>query len=141
MSYDVNSILDRLCAAFPALLDRRAPKPLKIGLGEDLLAQAGVHPDLLDLTRTQIRRALKIYTGAPAYRKAVAAGGPRYDLNGQPAGEITPDQQAFAKTPRRKPAPTAPDGAADPAAASESASAKHYLKLTLKRRISSDHSE
>ena len=140
MSYDINLILDRLCAAFPAVLDRRAPKPLKIGLGEDLLAQAGVHPALLDLTRTQIRRALKVYTGAPAYRKAVAAGGPRYDLSGQPAGEITPDQQAFAKTPRRKPAPAAPD-AAEPATPPKSSSAKPYLKLTLKRRISSDHSE
>lgn len=135
MSYDVNLILDRLCAAFPALLDRRVPKPLKIGLGEDLLAQAGVHPALLDLTRTQIRRALKIYTGAPAYRKAVAAGGPRYDLNGQPAGEITPDQQAFAKAPRRKPTPTPP---VDPAASPPPTPAGKYLKLTLKRRLPTD---
>ena len=38
MAYDVNSILDRLCAAFPACFSRSAPKPLKIGLGEELMA-------------------------------------------------------------------------------------------------------
>ena len=67
MSYDVNPILDRLCQTFPAGLNRTAPKPLKIGLGEELLALAGVHPALADLTRTQVRRALKVYTGSPAY--------------------------------------------------------------------------
>ena len=33
MSTDVNALLDRLCAAFPACFSRTAPKPLKIGLG------------------------------------------------------------------------------------------------------------
>jgi sRNA-binding protein len=93
MPQDVNPLLDRLCQAFPACFDRQAPKPLKIGLGEALLALAGVHPALADLSRTQLRRALKVYTGAPAYRKAVARGGPRYDLAGQAVGEVTPEQQ------------------------------------------------
>ena len=69
MPYAINPILDRLCAAFPACFSRTAPKPLKIGLGEEVMALAGVHPALADLSRTQIRRALKVYTGAPAYRK------------------------------------------------------------------------
>ena len=108
MSTDVNPLLDRLCQAFPACFNRSAPQPLKIGLGEELLALAGVHPALADLTRTRIRRALKAYTGAPAYRQALAQGGPRYDLNGQPAGEVTPDQQADARRPRvRQPRATA----------------------------------
>lgn len=114
MSYDVNPILDRLIEAFPAVLDRKVPKPLKIGLGEELLALAGVHPALADLTRTQVRRALKVYTGAPAYRKALAKGGPRYDLAGRPAGEVTPEQRAFARTPRAQ-KPTAAAGLTDPA--------------------------
>ena len=70
MLYDPT--LNRLCAAFPACFSRTAPKPLKIGLGEELLALAGVHPVLADLSRTQLRRALKVYTGSPAYRKALA---------------------------------------------------------------------
>ena len=113
MSQDVNFILDRLIEAFPACFSRTAPKPLKIGLGEELMALAGVHPALADLSRTQLRRALKVYTGAPAYRKALVKGGPRYDLAGQPDGEVTPDQQAFAQRPRSPKAPADADAAAD----------------------------
>ena len=114
MTDDVNPIIDRLIETFPACFSRSAPKPLKIGLGEELLALAGVHPALADLTRTRIRRALQVYTGAWAYRKALAKGGPRYDLNGQAAGEVTPEQQTFARAPRVRqppadaPAPPAP---------------------------------
>jgi ProP effector len=79
MPQDVNPIIDRLCAAFPDLFHRQKPKPLKIGLGEELMALAGVHPAFADLTRTRIRQALKVYTGAAAYRRALAKGGPRYD--------------------------------------------------------------
>ena len=41
MPDDPNSILDRLCIAFPACFDRKVPKPLKIGPGEERLARAG----------------------------------------------------------------------------------------------------
>ena len=67
MTYDVNPILDRLCAAFPACFSRTAPKPLKIGLGEERLALAGVQPVLADRSRTPLRRALTVSTGAPAF--------------------------------------------------------------------------
>jgi sRNA-binding protein len=113
MLYDPT--LNRLCAAFPACFSRTAPKPLKIGLGEELLALAGVHPVLADLSRTQLRRALKVYTGSPAYRKALAKGGPRYGLDGQPAGEVMPEQQADAKKPRPKPPAPEPKGPESPA--------------------------
>ena len=112
MPQDVNPIIDRLCATFPDLFHRRTPKPLKIGLGEEVMALAGVHPAFADLTRTRIRQALKVYTGASAYRRALAKGGPRYGLDGQPAGEVTPEQQAFARTSR----PTSPASPASPPA-------------------------
>jgi sRNA-binding protein len=127
MPDDINLILDRLCAAFPACFSRTAPQPLKIGLGEELLALAGVHPALTDLTRTQMRRALRVYTGAPVYRKALKRGGPRYGLDGQPTGEVTPEQQADAKTPRPK--LPAPEPGPEPSPATG------YLKMSLKRRI------
>ncbi len=111
MPYDVNPIIDQLCEIFPDCFNRAAPRPLRIGLGEEAMALAGAHPALADLTRTRIRRAIKVYTSSFAYRKALAAGGPRYGLDGQPAGEVTPEQQAFARTPRQKPAkPAAPGG-------------------------------
>ena len=114
MPQDVNTIIDRLMEAFPACFSRTAPQPLKIGLGEEVMALAGVHPALADLSRTQLRRALQVYTGAAAYRKALVKGGPRYDLAGQPVGEVTPDQQAFAQTPRVPQAPADADAPASP---------------------------
>ena len=143
MPYAINPILDRLCAAFPACFSRTAPKPLKIGLGEEVMALAGVHPALADLSRTQLRRVLKVYTGAPAYRKAVARGGPRYDLAGQPVGEVTPDQQAFAKMPRPKPpvSPTAPPAPEPKAPQAPVSPAPGYLPMTLKRRIETKRAE
>lgn len=56
MLYD--PIINRLCTIFPACFSRLDPKPLKIGLGAELLALAGAHPALADLTRTQMRRAI-----------------------------------------------------------------------------------
>jgi ProP effector len=129
MTDDVNPIIDRLIEAFPACFSRKAPQPLKIGLGEELLALAGVHPALADLTRTQIRRALQVYTGTWAYRKALAKGGPRYDLDGQAAGEVTPEQQVIARTPRPKRPASPPETAPEPSPA------PGYLKMTLKRRV------
>ena len=66
MPYAINPILDQLGQVFPACFSRTAPKPLKIGLGEELMALAGVHLALTDLTRTQMRRALTVYAGALA---------------------------------------------------------------------------
>ena len=132
MPQDVNPIIDRLMETFPACFSRKAPQPLKIGLGEELIALAGVHPALADLSRTQIRRALKVYTGASAYRRALAKGGPRYGLDGQPAGEVTPEQQIFARTPRPKRPASPPETAPK---APEPSPAPGYLKMTLKRRV------
>ena len=114
MPYEINPILDQLGQVFPACFSRTAPKPLKIGLGEELMALAGVHPALADLSRTQLRRALQVYTGAAAYRKALVNGGPRYDLAGQPAGEVTPEQQADARRPRVRPSSAPAEAPAPP---------------------------
>lgn len=107
MHEDAHLIIDRLCAAFPDCFDRSSPKPLKIGLGGEVLALTEHHPALADLTRTRIRRAIKYYTGAPAYQQALVKGGPRYGLDGQPSGAITPEQQAAAEATRHR-TPTSP---------------------------------
>jgi len=129
MTNETNLIIDRLCEAFPACFNRSAPKPLKIGIGEELMALTGVHPALADLTRTRIRRALRFYTGSRAYWKALAKGGLRYGLDGQPAGEVTADQQAFAQAPRPK-QPAGPE----PPPVPEPSLAEGYVKLKLIRR-------
>ena len=119
MAFDANPIIDRLCKAFPECFNRLAPKPLKVGIREEVIALAGVHPALLEVSRIQLRRTIALYALRFAYCKAVATGGLRYGLDGQPAGEVTPDQQVFAKTPRPK-KPAAP-GTGEPALATEPA--------------------
>ncbi|MCC7221465.1 MAG: hypothetical protein IT490_12145 [Candidatus Contendobacter sp.] len=120
MAFDANPIVDRLDEAFPDCFNRLAPKPLKIGIGQEVLALAGVHPLLAEVTRTQLRLALKLYTRRFAYRKALAVGGPRYGLDGQPDGEVAPDQQEFAKATLH-PKPSAKSAADQSATATEPA--------------------
>lgn len=67
------------------------PKPLKIGIHRDLLER---HPDL-DLSG--LKRALTLYTGRFSYQKLLKAGAVRFDLDGQPAGEVTAEQAEIAK--------------------------------------------
>jgi sRNA-binding protein len=144
MPQDVNPIIDRLCATFPALFHRQTPKPLKMGVGQEVLALAGTHPAFTDLTRKDLRRALAAYTGTFRYRQALIAGGPRYDLAGQPVGEVTPEQQALAQAPRKKAAarsaettPPGPNAAGPPAPTPEPAATMGYVKMTLKGRVTS----
>ena len=40
---------------------------------------------------------MSVWAHRPRYLCAVAAGGPRYDLDGNEAGVVTDDQQALAK--------------------------------------------
>jgi len=79
---------ERYPATFP--LERAAIKPLKVNIHLDNLAQ---HPKL-DID--ELRRALACWCGRPTYLRAVQRGGARIDLTGQAAGEVTPEQAAYA---------------------------------------------
>jgi ProP effector len=59
----------------------------------------GVHNDLIEHGVLLARecRVLRWYVSRRMYQVALAAGGPRYDLDGQPAGEVTPDEADHAK--------------------------------------------
>jgi sRNA-binding protein len=73
-----------IAAMFPACFaaDQHAPhKPLKVGIRADLLA-CGVPKQI-------VVRALYWYASRPAYQRAIIAGGPRYDLDGNAAGNVT----------------------------------------------------
>jgi sRNA-binding protein len=77
-----------LAEAFPPafVADKGKPhRPLKIGIHADLLATRL-------LTPREVRNALVVYTGPRMYQAALAAGGARVGLNGDVAGEVTPDQ-------------------------------------------------
>ena len=67
------------------------PKPLKIGIHKDLLQTRGLH------NRKITRIFINQHTRRTDYLQALAKGGPRYDLNNQPAGTVTELQQQLAQ--------------------------------------------
>lgn len=66
-------------------------RPLKIGITNDIVEAMGGSVDKRHVIRLISNRVNNV-----AYNKVVASGGPRYDLNGQPSGEVSPKEQAFA---------------------------------------------
>jgi ProP effector len=95
MTYDeVGAALALLCEAFPkafSVFEQRR-KPLKIGIRQDLLVR-------LDggLTEIELRQVLRAYTGNRRYRERLLAGAPRFDLDGNPAGMVTAEEEADAR--------------------------------------------
>ena len=100
---------------YPALFAAADPKPLAIGIHRVLLER---HPEL-DLSG--LKRALTLHTGRFSYQKLLKAGAVRFDLDGQPADEVTEEQAEIArqrlaelkaalkaKKPAKSPAPATP---------------------------------
>jgi ProP effector len=79
----------RFPQAFP--LDACLIRPLKIGIHLDILAAIPEADPLL------LRRVLSRWCNRPVYLWTLAHGGARVDLHGQPAGEVTKEQQAHAR--------------------------------------------
>ena len=76
------------------------PIPLKIGIDVDL--KEALKDKLGESQRPQktsrlVRNGMIHYTGTPEYLKMVTNGGCRYDLNGNPCGEISEENQKFAQ--------------------------------------------
>ena len=86
--------VDRLINHWPELFNRDEPKPLKVGILHDLIADIQVRG--IGFGTGSLKAALAGYTHSASYLKALAAGGQRYDRTGQPCGEVTPEQQSLA---------------------------------------------
>lgn len=91
----------RVLAFWPELFNTDNPKPLKTGVLNDLIQDIAVRG--LTISEGTLKRAVATYTHRIRYKKAIAAGGVRYDLNGQPCGEVTPEQQQEAAEELEKP--------------------------------------
>jgi ProP effector len=87
----IAAIIELLCDRFPQTFSRRGPRPLKVGLRTDLLATLG------DAVRPRdLNSALRAYTSNARYLHALSAGAVRVGLDGEPAGTVTPDDEAVA---------------------------------------------
>lgn len=86
--------LDLLITHWPAAFNLDAPRPLAIGTAEMISADMCAR----GITGAgKIQAAVAIYTRRAIYLKALIAGGARYNLAGEPVGEVTPEQQQMAR--------------------------------------------
>ncbi len=60
-------------------------RPLKIGIFQDLVERVEGE---MNLSKTQLRSALRLYTSSWRYLYGIKAGAPRVDLDGNPCGEL-----------------------------------------------------
>jgi ProP effector len=82
-----NALLERLYKEFPVFRDHL---PLSIGIHK------AFNERIPGLAKGQVWSAMQQHTGSTRYLKALVEGAPRYDLDGNPAGEVTAEQQAVA---------------------------------------------
>ena len=82
-----NALLEQLQAEFPVFRDC---KPLAIGIHKQLMERKP------DLDKNKVRVALHGHTASTRYLKALTEGASRLDLDGQPSGEVTAEQQDVA---------------------------------------------
>ncbi|OMQ22181.1 ProQ/FINO family protein [Serratia oryzae] len=87
--------IQRVQAHYPRVFSHREVKPLKVGIRDDMLADAAARR--LPVPPKHLVLALSKLTKTPRYLRALVAGGPRYDLNGQPCGEVTAEEQENAR--------------------------------------------
>lgn len=84
-----------LTCLWPKGFDFDAPRPLKVGITQDMLASAKERD--VPLLLSDVRTCLRIYTMRMRYQKSLIKGGDRFDLDGNPCGTVTPEQQEMAK--------------------------------------------
>ncbi|MBT4443361.1 MAG: hypothetical protein HOD01_08650 [Oceanospirillaceae bacterium] len=91
--------VELLCETYPKTFAFAKPRPLKVGIQEELVADG-------KLSQTKIKRGLASYVRAFGYLKSQTEGAPRVNLLGEPDGAVTADEAAHALT--KLPAPRKP---------------------------------
>lgn len=67
-----------------------------MGTPDDLIQDIAIRE--LAFGAGTLHAAVASYVQSPRYYRALIAGGARYNLNGQPCGEVTPQEQKEAET-------------------------------------------
>ncbi|MET4862307.1 ProQ/FINO family protein [Morganella morganii] len=78
-----------------AIFTEQGARPLAIGIREQMIADAEARG--LDITVSHIKQGLYDYINRRVYLKALTLGGSRFDMTGQPNGEVTAEQQQDAQ--------------------------------------------
>jgi len=88
-----NALLETIGANFAVFRDGR---PLALGIHKAVKAR------MPELDAAQLRIAMRIHTSSTRYLKALLATRERFDLDGNPAGEVTDEQREVANTTLRE---------------------------------------
>ncbi|TNH04059.1 hypothetical protein FHQ26_00500 [Testudinibacter sp. TR-2022] len=80
---------------FGSVIDHKNPKPLKVGILNDIMIEAEKLG--LPFSKTFFRRALRLYTSTLRYQHILKKGGDRYDLQGNVCGVVTESEKKVAK--------------------------------------------
>jgi ProP effector len=93
---------EQAIAATIALLAELYPKCFSIYQERRRPLKAGIHVDIqaaLDgaITPGELRQVLGYYCSNPAYLSHLRTGVERFDLNGEPAGAVTDDEETHAR--------------------------------------------
>ncbi|KHN56469.1 RNA chaperone ProQ [Pectobacterium fontis] len=85
-----------LAARFPLCFTLEGEtRPLKIGIFQDLVERV---PESDNVSKTQLRSALRLYTSSWRYLYGVKLGAQRVDLDGNPCGELEQQHVDHART-------------------------------------------
>lgn len=101
----VQPVLEKLFELYPQLFGAEF-LPLKLGIFQELLAS---HPEQLE--RATLKAALGVHTRSTPYLQSVAAGKPRYNLQGEAVEAVAPEHVylALLELFRRRQSRTAED--------------------------------
>ncbi|EFM4132400.1 ProQ/FINO family protein [Escherichia coli] len=80
---------------WPELFRFNKPRPLKMGVFADLVEDAKQRG--LPFGEDIIRAAITIYTCRYAYQKSLSKVRERFNLSGEPEGEVTAEQKEYAR--------------------------------------------
>jgi ProP effector len=76
-------------------------KPLKIGIKQDLVKLLSTREEIVLGDKACMVSSLAYYVNSAGYHKSVVAGAMRIDLNGEPAGAVTPEESQYSTDCRK----------------------------------------
>jgi ProP effector len=88
-----NALLETICANFAVFREFR---PLALGIHKAIIDR------MPEVDTAQLRLAMRLHTASTRYLKALQAASERFDLDGNPAGEVTAEQREVASTTLRE---------------------------------------
>ena len=89
----VLSVMNWLMKTYPKLFSNTFDKPLMCGVHKDIFLE---HSDKLFCSKAVMRKGLRMYVNHPRYLNTILTSENRYNLNGEIAGTVTPDDKQSA---------------------------------------------